>query len=330
MDKKHILRIVKGEGTEEERKLFFEQLASDQELADEYSKVKNSFTINSLPNTPDPRSFLKPKTKRLKLFTIITRVAAVLFIPLMGYFTYNVLTNTKIDDTPSIYRFGTGVQYVVNPGIKASLTLPDSTRVWLNSESYLNIPTDFSEDNRIVMLSGEGYFEVKSNQHSPFIINTHANIKVKVTGTKFNLSCYENDPNMKISLLNGSLDLIKNDKEIIAVKPQEQVIIEYSSLKDLHEPEADIDYAIAWKEGFLRFNNTPMDEVLRKLERWFGVDITVQDSRILKHLFTADFESESLTQVLELMKITANIHYEILESNKVKLYTLTKGYIYSK
>ena len=324
MDQEYILNIVKGGGAEEERKAFFRQVAVDQQLAKEYARLKNEFIIRSLPHRPNMVMLFNEQKPKNSIIHTLVKIAAILFIPLLAYFAYDMIRShnqpgTETKDT-ALYRAGTGVRYTVNTGIKASLLLPDNTKVWLNSGSYLDIPGYFSNNHREIFLMGEAYFEVKSDPSSPFWVNTIKDIVVKVTGTEFNLSCYENDDNMKLTLFSGSLELIKDNKEVINVQPEEQVIIAYNTLKNDLVVVKDVEYVSAWKKGYLRFKNTPMDEVFRKLERWYGVRISVEDTTILKYSFTADFESESLLQVLELMKITTGINYQI-NSNNVRLYT---------
>lgn len=324
MDQQYILNIVKGGGTEQERQAFFKQVTGNKELAREYARLKNEFIINSLPYRPDMAMLFNERKPENRIIHTLIKVAAILFIPLLAYFTYDMINNFNQPDTVTKditpYKAGTGVRYTVNTGVKANLILPDSTKVWLNSGSYLDIPSDFSNNNREIFLMGEAYFDVKPDPSSPFWVNTIKDIVIKVTGTEFNLSCYENDDNMKLTLFSGSLELIKDKKQVISVQPEEQVIIAYNTLKDDLVTLKDVEYVSAWKKGYLRFENTPMDEVLRKLERWYGVRISVEDTTILQYSFTADFESESLSQVLELMKITTGINYQI-DSNNVRLYT---------
>jgi len=323
MDQEYIIRIINGECTADEKEGFFERLSSDKELMQEYVRLKNKHIISTLPYSPGIETILRNKRPKTQIFSILTKIAAILFIPLFAWFIYNLSNDKKIPGAKfeeiTSYVSGTGVRYKVNSGIKATLTLPDSSKVWLNSDSYLDIPNNFSKNNRTVYLSGEGYFEIESDTTSPFIIKTPGSILVRVTGTEFNLSCYENDKNMKLTLLKGSLELVREkDNEIIKVQPLEEVIINYKTLENKLDTNIDKSYASAWKEGSLRFINTPMDEVIRKMERWFGVQIAVENPDVYKDTFTADFESESIVQVLNLLSISANISYEI-KGNKVSL-----------
>lgn len=320
MDYRYILKIVKGECTPEEKESFFKQVSEDKLLEQEYVRIKNEYTLQSLPYIPDSTVSLNQKKNNSGFITWLTRIAAILFIPLMAYFVYSMFTREHVtkNEAEHLYKSGAGVQYAVNKGVKASLILPDSTKVWLNSGSLLKIPNDFSTKKRTVSLSGEAYFDVKPDSTSPFIINTSKDIMVRVTGTQFNLSCYDNDENMKVTLLTGALQVIPKNKNAIMIKRAEQVVIQYSSLQNKLNTHADTEYATAWKQGFLRFNNTPLDEVIRKLERWYGVNITIDSKTISDYNFTADFESESIIQVLELLKITTSISYSI-EGNTIAL-----------
>ncbi len=323
MDQEYILKIIKGEYPSDERERFFERLSSDKALMQEYARLKNKYVINTLPYSPGINTLLSKRQPKFRLVQVFTKIAAALFIPLLAWSIYNLIQERNnagnVQNSITSYEPGTGVRYEVNKGIKAMLTLPDSTVIWLNSGSYLDVPKNFTKDNRIVYLSGEGYFDVESDKKSPFLIMTPNSILVKVTGTQFNLSCYENDKNMKLTLLKGSLELIKkNEKDTISVKPNEEVIINYKTLEDKLDTTVDTKYATAWKEGSLRFIDSPMDEVVRKMERWFGIQITVDNPDIYKQTFTADFDSESVTQVLNLLEISTNISHEI-KGNRVRL-----------
>jgi len=323
MDQEYILRIIKGECSPDEREKFFEQISSDKILMQEYARLKNKHILATLPYSPSVKTLLNNRKPKRQFIYLLTKIAAVLFIPLFAWFIYDLVNEKRGIESNykaiASYELATGVRYKVNTGIKAMLTLPDSTMIWLNSGSYLDVPKDFGKNNRKVYLSGEGYFDVVSDKTSPFIISTPKSISVRVTGTQFNLSCYENDNNMKLTLLKGSLELIREENnEIITVKPDEEVIINYQTLESKLDTTVDTKYAIAWKEGNLRFVDTPMAEVVRKMERWFGVQVTVDNPAIYKHTFTADFESESVTQVLNLLEISTNISYEI-KGNKIRL-----------
>ncbi len=317
-----IYRILKDECSPLEREQFFARLSNDSELMKEYARIKNKYVMDNIPYKPDVNR------QRNKYFmnnghntNLLVKTAAILFIPLLMWTIYDSFINDNTSKLQSIAsrESGVGVTYKVDMGVKASITLPDSTKIWLNSGSYLDVPNDFSKDNRKVFLSGEGYFNVKSDPTNPFLIETSNKITVKVTGTEFNLTCYENDSNLKLTLLRGSLELINEvAQKVISVNQNEEVVIDYNTKENqLSDVENDVVTATAWKDGHLIFKNTPMDEVIRRLERWFGKRIVVNDERVLDHYFTADFESESFMEILKYIQLTTNISYEYTKKQVV-------------
>lgn len=197
--------------------------------------------------------------------------------------------------------------YVVPEGVRSRVTLPDSTVVWLNSGSELKVAAGFGDGRREVSLQGEGYFEVMSSPSDPFLIHTPAGATVKVTGTKFNLSCYSPHKEVRLTLLKGSVELLTPEKDVLTVAEGAKITLKgnYSSTDE----SADIEGDTAWTRGTLHFDNTSMREVLESIERWYGVNITVRDNSVYRNSFTADFRSESINQVLELLSITCDIVY---------------------
>ena len=114
-----------------------------------------------------------------------------------------------------------------------------------------------------------------------------------------------------MTLVNGSVELLRDRKETILVQPKEEVTISDNSSEEKSNVNANIDNATSWMSGRLIFDNTPMSEVVTRLERWYGVDITVKDPAVLNASFTAEFKSESIIQVLDLLKITSDIEYKV-------------------
>ena len=133
-----------------------------------------------------------------------------------------------------------------------------------------------------------------------------------VVGTEFNLTTYANDDNIKLLLVSGKLDILDpNNKRVIKVQQNEEVTI-YDLSEAIPEKGCPVIYnSIAWKEGLLIFDNTLMSEVVKRLERWYGVQIEVENKELLAYRFTATFKSESLDRVLNVLKISSDIDYQI-------------------
>lgn len=275
---------------------------------------RNRRVFDSMPNVPYLGSIPQISKGNWGFMHIITKVAAVLFVPLAIYFFITYYADREgvaLEASPeNIDRV-----YTVNNGVKGKVTLPDSTIVWLNSGTTLSLCDDFHV-KRQVNLSGEGYFDVKADKKNPFYINTGKGITVKVTGTEFNLSCYENQGDVKLCLLEGVVELLSGEKTIYRMKEHEEVSVLNSNVVCTN---ADAEYRTAWMQGKLVFNNTPMDEVIKRLEKWYGVRVVVENSDIYKSSFTGEFRSESIVQILELLKITSGISY-YMESNEIHLF----------
>ncbi|PPL01444.1 FecR family protein [Parapedobacter indicus] len=150
------------------------------------------------------------------------------------------------------------------------VTLPDGTKVWLNSESTLRYPSRFGDAQRAVQLKGEAYFEVAKDKKRPFRVAT-AGQNLEVLGTQFNITAYDNEPAIKTTLVEGSVKItnLRAGADNTLKPGQQSVITDGNTAIN----EVSIEQFTAWKEGFFSFEETPFDEVLEQLARWYDVDI---------------------------------------------------------
>ncbi|MCI1719689.1 MAG: FecR family protein [Bacteroidales bacterium] len=206
-------------------------------------------------------------------------------------------------------------------GTKAKIILPDSSVVWLNSDSKISYPNAFNAESRNIQFSGEAYFDVVHNPQRPMIIKTSKGYYYKVLGTKFNLKSYDNDQDVEITLYSGKVQIFDTDKNnntmLTEMQPNKIMVLKKASVvstSQVSEPNQNSQ----WKEGILDFNDTQMSEVIKMLERWHGVNFIVKDPQILNYRFTARFKSESIIQILDYIKMTTFIDYSV-EGNTVTL-----------
>ncbi|MHB9143640.1 MAG: FecR family protein, partial [Paludibacter sp.] len=195
------------------------------------------------------------------------------------------------------------------------LELGDGTTVWLNHGSKLKYPYRFKGKDRKVFLTGEAYFNVAHNAEIPFIVGTNS-LEVKATGTEFNVSAYPGDDFVETVLIEGKVTLYdnKNKSEIKVLSPSE--CLKFNSLKEQYSIETgNTEKKIAWKDGLLIFKNDPVEDVAKKLARWYNVDVEITNDKVKKYPFTATFMDETLPQVLELMSLATPVSYK-LESSK--------------
>jgi len=324
-------RYFSGKATSDEVDAVLNWIEDSKDNAATFASKKTAWVFDHLP---DKRAsdfvYTEFRKRRMPISSreIFIRVAAILLIPITVLSVIQfILYSGKTDENPTQIeridipaQYESMVTYTIHSGVKGKVILPDSSTVWLNSCSNLKCPAKFDSTRRVVELTGEGYFKITHNAGWPLYVKTPKGIVVKVTGTEFNLSTYEDDKELKLTLVSGSVTLIReSDNHIFKVKQHEEIIIPDDQNISDTKLSANLRLNTAWKEGYLTFENTPMEEVTRKIERWYGVSITIDNPTINEFNITANFKSESLIQVLELFQITSNIGYTV-KDNKVKLF----------
>ena len=224
-----------------------------------------------------------------------------------------------LSEYPSEYKH----TIYTNKGVKAFAELPDGSKVWLNSDSKLIFPDTFLGTTREIALSGEAFFDVAKDSLKPMIIATNKNFEVKVLGTKFNLKTNSNDAEARVTLVSGVVEVITT-KEVAGKIQQSSIVLseQQSYIVRDHQPPAfvalsDTSKQTAWKNGKIIFDYTPLDEVIKQLERWHGVEFIVEDKAAYSTKLTAEFEQESIVQIMEMLKFCSRIDYRMLDRRSV-------------
>ncbi len=185
------------------------------------------------------------------------------------------------------------------------INLSDGTSVTLNAESSLSFPKVFSGPSRVVELTGEGYFEVTKNKSVPFIVNSKG-MSITVLGTQFNLNSYPSGSSVSATLVEGS---VKADAEgsSVTLIPGQQAILNHG----LHVSIADIEAVTSWKEGYFRFSDEPIQEIMTKISRWYNVEV-IYKGNISQDRFTGAISRFSnISEVLNMLQRTKIVHFEI-------------------
>jgi ferric-dicitrate binding protein FerR (iron transport regulator) len=187
------------------------------------------------------------------------------------------------------------------------LTLSDGTEVTLNSVTRLKFPFSFTGDKREVFVEGEAYFKIAKNVDHPFIVHT-AKGDITVLGTEFNVNTYTPDV-LKTALVNGSVNVSSNN-EVVNLKPGEELTWN----KNKHTiSELEARSTLSWINGVLYFHNTPLAEIARMIERWYGVPVKIDNEKLAAEPFTGNLEkSQPLEDFLKPMKGIVNMrcYYE--------------------
>jgi ferric-dicitrate binding protein FerR (iron transport regulator) len=212
-------------------------------------------------------------------------------------------------------------------GGQFQLVLPDGTKVWLNAGSSLCFPATFSSPKRIVQLTGEAYFEVAplilptgrdggGSHKVPFIvkINTPSGTKgeIEVLGTHFNVNAYNNEAEIKATLLEGSIKITKDAASAI-LKPGQQASLSQTSQKSNAIPvrTANTEQAVAWKNGYFRFKETGIRELMRQVERWYDVDVEFRTDHTDQYYTGMVSRSQNISALLQTLELTGTVHFQI-------------------
>jgi len=188
--------------------------------------------------------------------------------------------------------------------------LPDGSMVWLNAASSLKYPVSFQHSaERVVQLSGEAYFEISKDRKHPFIVRSREQ-QVEVLGTHFNINAYHDEPDILTTLLEGSIRLRPERGIARILKPGQQAKLANGDLKIL---EADPRTATAWKDGHFRFRNESLQSVMRKISRWYNVEVIFQKGLPEDTYSGAVTRHSDIRQVLDIMEGSNNIHFTIKE-----------------
>lgn len=218
------------------------------------------------------------------------------------------------------------------PGSKSKLILPDGTQVWLNGDSKITYDKNFGNEVREVSLTGEAFFDVIKDANRPFIIHSKT-IDIKVLGTAFNVRSYPDERTTETSLIRGIVEVtLKNNpgKKII-LKPNEKLVVK-DDLKNakMQKDEAEVSdvpmltltnikfskgdssaIETSWIKNKLAFDEESFDAVAKKIEKWYGVTIAIKDDKIRNEKFSGVFEDETLSEVMDALRLTANFEYSV-------------------
>ena len=208
-------------------------------------------------------------------------------------------TNEVVYHTLSIPRKG---QY--------KLILPDGSKVWLNSESSIRYPVSFADKERKVFVTGETFFEVAKDKTIPFKV-VKDDITVEALGTEFNVNAYSNEPHVAATLVEGSVLISKGSKENI-LKPGQQAQLNGDNFQIVN---AETNNVIAWKNNEFKFRNTPIDVIMRQVERWYDADVVYQDSLSL-HMNATIERDVPVSKLLHILEQTDQVHFKI-EGKKI-------------
>jgi transmembrane sensor len=305
---KEFVYLEKWINSSDLNKSYFLQLKNIWEASDKKINLSEISTEKALKKV---LSQINAKNGNQNFWFYWQKIAAVLFIPiLLAGFLWFKLSSNKSNSSQIVYN-----EVYAAYGTRSALKLADGSQVWLNSGSSLRYPDKFSDNQRIVYLKGEAYFEVQSDKSKPFIVKTQ-NVNVRATGTKFNVMAFKNDRLAEITLVEGKVTVNESNDNgtpviISELKPNEHLEYDAVSGKSTLEAE-DVYKYIAWKDGKLVFRNEPLSDVVKEISKIYNVEIELQGKELQEYRYRATFQDETLSEILKLLKISAPVNYKEL------------------
>lgn len=267
-----------------------EWINATEENKEEYIRYKNLWALMQRGNDmPEARIMealtnIRKKNNRMKqslwYFNFLKYAAIVIIALFGGYFISTVDFNNGISMN----------EISVPKGNRTSVTLPDGTKAWLNNGTKLIYPVEFKGKNREVKLEGEGYFEVTHDKTRPFIVKIGDN-RIKVMGTKFAVTAYPNDNFIKTDLISGQVQLdIKEEKtsdtfHSYLMKPSQSIVFDKSS-GNITESKISDGFYNYWINGVYQFKDESFEELAKKIERIYNVEVTFGEESLKKSLFS--------------------------------------------
>ena len=321
MDEQLLIRFLTHTCTPEDLRLVDRWIASNKANADWLFEMERVWSLKDELRFSDKKEIeeaynrftlsqgkSKNAVQHFYLYSILKYVAAVLIIGLLGLNLYKMVQPATVSENT----------VEVPKGQRASLMLSDGTRIWLNSQSKLIYPTQFSDKERNVRLEGEAFFEVAHKEHLPFVVHSPL-LAIKVLGTKFNVKAYLTEKSVE-TLAEVNVEVETNDcKNKLTLKPNEQISYSESSGLTL-EKNINTNTVKLWMNGEGAFIQCRLDNIVRDLERKFDVKIIITDHSLSSEVFTCRFkDTATIEQVLHLLKETRRLDYSF-EGEQIRIF----------
>ena len=308
MNTELLLKYIEGDATDSEKASVTIWLDSDIENMKEYLALRKLHDISIWQASPATKPEQKTNGKyyrrsRKIIFSGIMKYAAILVVAIIvSRFIFPELKPAQTLAMQSLY---------VPAGQRAEITLEDGTKVWLNANTTLTFPNQFSGQTREVCINGEGYFEVVSNKLKPFIVKTEK-YNIKVWGTKFNVMAYSGHENFETALFEGSVEVMKpGGSKGTLIQPDQRIFQKNEQLAIA--PITDLNHQL-WKEGIISFQDESFAELVNKLRLYFDMKIEVKKDKILNHQCTGKFRTkDGIEHILKVLQLRNKFDYTIDE-----------------
>ena len=315
MQKETLYKYFEGIASPEEEAAVYRWLDASSENEEELLKEREFFDVMILAGSTDEKAegeklaldvnkgpFIRPWMRE------VLKVAAVVAVTVAcGLYFYVSEKKELLAAMNTI---------TVPAGQRVNLTLSDGTTVWLNARSEMVYPAVFSGAKREVKLDGEGYFEVKHDKESPFVVHTRK-CEIEVLGTKFNVEAYSDSEEFSTSLMEGSVKVTDNSavSASVLLKPDQEVHMKDGRL--LVSFIDDYDH-FRWRDGLVCFDNIAFNELMKRFEECYGTSIVVENKKLEEYSCSGKFRiSDGLDNALRILQRNAKYTFERNDDNTI-------------
>ena len=322
-----ILRILNGTATDEDKEVVNHWVKDSKSNAFQFQKLKGIWEERAQDSKLIGHEVQKKKiwkafendyhsSKKTPIIPLYRRswlriavVLAIILFPIYAFYFQD--KQIIVDEIPEIRMISKS-----NPtGQKSLIQLPDGSKVWLNSDSRISYQERFSDSLRSIMLEGEAYFEVVSDSLRPFVVDFEP-LSVTVLGTAFNISAFEAEKDLRVTLVDGSVKVsnAKLSADLI-LQPGMGLLYskerkDYKEFSKYNNPEL-FHKATEWRNGKLIFDGRNFEDFVREIKRWYGVQVQVKGTPPRGWNIRASFENEVLVNVMDAISYNKGFRYSI-------------------
>lgn len=297
-----LYKFFEGKVSPKEQRLIGQWLDESEKHKEMLVRERMVFDAMIVSGEITDRQSVQSRKKRTRVvFMELLRIAAVILVMfLVGGYIYV----RKMEEI----RLANNI-VTVPVGQRVNLQLPDGTSVWLNASSEIIYPAYFSGSTREIHLNGEAYFEVEHNASKPFIVHTET-FDIKVLGTKFNVEAYKGMEGFTTALMEGSVEVTdrKNKDKSVRLYPAQKVAFRNGELCKSPIDNYDV---YRWREGLICFKETRFADLMRQLEKNYGVRILINNEAVKEKVFSGKFRTtDGIDNALRLLQKEGHYTFE--------------------
>lgn len=308
-------RLIAGTTTEEENRQlmeWFRQCASKEEFFMLFETAWKE-SPDEMPRDVQERMYRRlsreldeKKTKTILLrsrfsWKIWPQIAVACIIIVLGLVNYRMSDKQKQLSTQNF-------MVLAEKGQRAFITLPDSTKVWLNSDTKISYPADYGLKERNVTLVGEAYFEVAKNPDKRFIVEAKG-MQVEALGTSFNVNAYQNDNKIIASLFSGSVR-VSYDRHVAILEPHESIRVDLLNRSFSRYKDESMQNIALWRKNEITFDGESLEEITHIMSRLYNTTICIEDESLKKVCYIGTIRNNNLENFIDIISLTTPVVYE--------------------